>query len=69
MKLITYLQCTGARNYDAPFAACIMLISCLAYTLTLKLVDICSSDVDIQRTIWRYVQKDTNLHTVYCFYA
>jgi hypothetical protein len=51
MKLI-------ARNYDALFAVCLLLVSCLAYTLTLKVVEIRSSDVDIQWTTWRYIQEE-----------
>jgi hypothetical protein len=56
MKLIIHLL--------ALFSPCFMLVCCLAYSFTLKVAEICSSDVDIQRATWRYVQKDRNLHTV-----
>jgi hypothetical protein len=37
--------------------------------LTLKVVAMCSSAVDIQRTAWHYIPEDISLHTVYCSYT
>jgi hypothetical protein len=52
-----------------PFrAACYMLVSCLAYSSTLKNYLICSFEtaVDIQRTTWRYIPEDRTLHIYRC---
>jgi hypothetical protein len=39
------------------------LVSCSAYSSTLKMKATCSSEmsVDFQRTTWRYIPKDKNL--------
>jgi hypothetical protein len=41
-----------------------MLVSCLAYSLTLKMEVICSSDtsIDIQWTTWCYIPDESTLH-------
>jgi hypothetical protein len=43
-----------------PWSVCFMLVSCLAYSSTLKTEVICSSKMSInfQRTTWRYIQDD-----------
>jgi hypothetical protein len=40
-----------------------MLVSCSAYSSTLKIEAICSSEasVDIQRITWRYIPQDSTL--------
>jgi hypothetical protein len=44
-------------------ASIFMLVSCLAYSSTLKMEATCSSEMsaDIQWTTWRYIPEDTNL--------
>jgi hypothetical protein len=44
-------------------AACSMLVSCLVYSLTLKIEETCSSEtsVDFQRTKRRYIPEDRTL--------
>jgi hypothetical protein len=46
-------------NIRVLLAVCFMLVSCLAYSSTLKREVICSSEtpVDFQRTTWRYIPK------------
>jgi hypothetical protein len=41
-----------------------MLVSCLAYSSTLKMESICSSKmlVDVQQTTQRYIPEDRTLH-------
>jgi hypothetical protein len=44
------------------------LVSCLSYSLTLKMEQLCSSEtsVDIQGTTWRYTPEDGTLHNRRC---
>jgi hypothetical protein len=44
------------------------LVSCSAYSSTLKMEAICFSEtsVDFQRTTWRYIQEDSTLHNQRC---
>jgi hypothetical protein len=44
------------------------LVSCLAYTLTLKMEATCSleTSVDFQRTTWCYIPEDSTLHNHRC---
>jgi hypothetical protein len=50
------------------FATCFTLVSCLAYSLTLKKEVTCSSEtsVDYQRTTWHYIPEDRTLQPVLC---
>jgi hypothetical protein len=45
------------------FAACFMLVSCLAYSMTLKMEATCSSEtlVDFQMTMWHCISEDRTL--------
>jgi hypothetical protein len=47
---------------------CFMLVSCLAYSSTLKLEETCSSETpaDFQRTTRRYIPEDGTLHNHRC---
>jgi hypothetical protein len=49
----------------ALLAACFLLVSCLAYSLTVKMETICSSEtsVDFHRTTWRYIPEDRTLRS------
>jgi hypothetical protein len=49
---------------QALFAACSMLLSCLAYPSALKMAMICSSEMSaaFQRTTWRYIPEDIFLN-------
>jgi hypothetical protein len=49
-------------------ATCFTLVSCLAYSSTLKMEVTCSSEtsVDFQRTTQRYIPKDRNIHNHRC---
>jgi hypothetical protein len=50
-------------------APCIMLVSCLAYSSTLKMEATCSSEMsgDVQWTTWRHVPEDSRcLHNHRC---
>jgi hypothetical protein len=49
-----------ARNQRALFAACFTLVSCLAYTSTLKMEETCSSEtsVDFQQTTLSNIPED-----------
>jgi hypothetical protein len=55
-----------ARNQcKALLATCFTLVSCMAYSSTLKLEATGTSEisgVDLQRTIWRYTPEDGTLH-------
>jgi hypothetical protein len=44
-----------------------MLVSCLAYSSTLKMEATCSSEmsVDFQQTVWRYIPDDRTLHILF----
>jgi hypothetical protein len=57
-----YLQ--GRRIGRALLAACFMMVSCLAYSLVLKMEAIYPSETsdDFQRTTWRYIPDDINFH-------
>jgi hypothetical protein len=52
------------KMYNEEFAACFMLVSCLSYFLTLKMVAICSSEtpVDFYTTARSYIPEDRTLH-------
>jgi hypothetical protein len=57
-----------ARNqHEAGSKQCFMLVSCLSYSLTLKMEVICSSgtSVDFQWTTWWYVPEDRTIHSHY----
>jgi hypothetical protein len=43
-----------------------MLVPCLAYSSTLKMETICSSEtsIDFHRTAWRYIPQDIIIHSV-----
>jgi hypothetical protein len=45
-----------------------MLVSCLVYSLTLKLEVTCSSEkaADFQQTTWHYIPEDRTLHNLHC---
>jgi hypothetical protein len=45
-----------------------MLVSCLAYSSTLKMEAICFSkmSVDFQHTTWPYAPEDSTLHNHHC---
>jgi hypothetical protein len=45
-----------------------MLVSCLAYSSTLNMEAICSSEnsVNFQRTTWHYISEDRTLHSCHC---
>jgi hypothetical protein len=51
----------------ALFATCARLVSCLAYSFSMKLEARCSSETsaDFQRTTWRYIREDRNLQMKY----
>jgi hypothetical protein len=53
-----YLQETSKKQ--ARIAACFLLVSCLAYSSTLKMEAICSSEmlIGFYRTTWYYTQED-----------
>jgi hypothetical protein len=46
-----------------------MLVSCSAYSLTLKMEAMCSSktSVDFQQTTLQYVPEDSTLHVIFMF--
>jgi hypothetical protein len=47
----------------AVLAACFLLVSCLAYSLTLMTEAVCSEmSVDFCRTTWHYIPRDSTLH-------
>jgi hypothetical protein len=50
---------------QALLAICFMLVSCLAYSSTLKMVAACSSEtsVDFQRIAWYYIPDGRTLHS------
>jgi hypothetical protein len=54
---------------QALLANCFMLVSCLAYSSTLKMEATCSSEmsVDFQRTIWHYIPEYRTLQDFYLF--
>jgi hypothetical protein len=49
-------------------ATCLALISCLDYSITLKIETICSSEtsIDFQRTIWSHIPENRTLHNHRC---
>jgi hypothetical protein len=49
---------------EAPLATRFTLLSCLAYSSTLQMEAVCSSEtsVDFQRTTRRYIPEDRTLH-------
>jgi hypothetical protein len=57
------------RKVLALLAACFMLVSCTAYSSTLKMEAICSSEmsVDFHRTTWRYIPEDRILQNFHHF--
>jgi hypothetical protein len=50
-------------RFEALLATCFTLVSCLAYSSTLKMAATCSSEtsVDFQRITWRYIPEDRTL--------
>jgi hypothetical protein len=52
------------KKARALLVACFMLVSCLAYSSTLKMEVTCSSEssVDFQRITWRYIAEHRILH-------
>jgi hypothetical protein len=48
------------------FAACFMLIACLAYSSILKMEAVCSSEMSVNlcQTTWHYIPEGSSLHTV-----
>jgi hypothetical protein len=42
------------------FSACLMLISCLAYFLPLKMEATCPSEISVDT--WRYIPEDRNIN-------
>jgi hypothetical protein len=62
-----YLHLQGQRisqeisTNETLFVTCFMLVSCLAYSSTLKMEVICSSEtsVDFQRITWRYIPEES----------
>jgi hypothetical protein len=55
-------------SVKAVIATCFYAGSCLAYSSTLKMVAICSSEtsVDFQRSTRRYIPEDSTLHNHRC---
>jgi hypothetical protein len=53
---------------QALFAACFMLVSCLAYSSSLKMEATCSTKilVDFEQASWHCIQVDRNLHNNCC---
>jgi hypothetical protein len=56
------------RMFRRNISACSMLVSCLAYSSTLKTMVICSSEAlaDFHQTTWSYISEDTTLHSYCC---
>jgi hypothetical protein len=52
---------------EALLAVCFMLLSCLAYSLTLKMVAICSPEtfVDFHQTTLNYILEDRTFEALY----
>jgi hypothetical protein len=52
-----------ARSQFAVLASCVMLVSCLAYSLTLKMEAVLSSEtaMDFYRTTRRYIPEDSKV--------
>jgi hypothetical protein len=48
-------------------ASCFLLVSCLAYSLILKMEVTCSSKTqpDFEQTTWHYIPEDRTLHTLH----
>jgi hypothetical protein len=62
---------SGKRLVDVEFyllGICVMLVSCLTYSLTLKMEATCSSKTsdDFQRTTQRYIPEDRTHHNDHC---
>jgi hypothetical protein len=53
-----------SKKPELCFPPAFMLVSCLAYSSTLKMEAICSSktSVETQRTTWRLIPEDDTLH-------
>jgi hypothetical protein len=62
------LKKSQARHQHELLATCLMLVSCLAYTLMMKMVEACCSKTqdDFQRITRRYVPEDRTLHNHTC---
>jgi hypothetical protein len=58
------------NQHEALLATCFTLVSCLAYSWTLKMEVICSSEtsVDIQWTTWRYIPEGSTLQAYPIFH-
>jgi hypothetical protein len=58
----------GSRSSLTLLATCFTLVSCLAYSSTLKTIAICSAEtaVDFQRTTLRYIPEDRSLQEKNC---
>jgi hypothetical protein len=61
----TFLQLSFSTQSMLYLQRCLrfLLVSCLAYSSTLKMEAVCSSEtsVDVYRTRWRYIQDDNIL--------
>jgi hypothetical protein len=61
-----FYSCIHVRNQHetALLVKCLMLISCLAYFLTLKMEATCSPKMSVafQQTTWHYIPEDRTLH-------
>jgi hypothetical protein len=57
-----------ARNWVSLLATCCILISCLAYSSTMKMEATCLSEtsLDFQRTTRSYIPEDRTLHNHRC---
>jgi hypothetical protein len=60
---------TAISEFEALLATCFTMVSCLAYSLTLKMEAICSfvMSVDFQRTTRRHVSEDRTLQLLVKF--
>jgi hypothetical protein len=61
-------QVARRTGEEALFATCFTLVSCLAYSYTLKMEAICFSEtsVDSQWTTWYYILEEITLHNHVC---
>jgi hypothetical protein len=55
----------NGKQVGVKFVACFMLVSCLAYYLTLKMDTICSSKslVDFHQTMWHYIPDERAVYS------
>jgi hypothetical protein len=68
LKVNQHFGRTWCLHLQALLATCFKLVSCSAYSWTLKMEATCSSEtsVDFQRTTHRYIPEHRTLHNHHC---